>query len=63
MVDFDPEAAEQLGNGRDEAIEESFPASDPPAEDHDDERGKPRPRRPDGGCRDRRAGQRRRDRR
>ena len=41
--EFDPEAAEQLGNGRDEAIEESFPASDPPAEDHDDERGKPRP--------------------
>jgi aconitate hydratase len=36
-------AAEQLGNGRDEAIAESFPASDPPAEDHDDERGKPRP--------------------
>jgi aconitate hydratase len=43
MVEFDPEAAVQLGNGRDEAIEESFPASDPPAEDHDDERGKPRP--------------------
>jgi aconitate hydratase len=43
MEEFDPEAAEQLGNGRDEAIEESFPASDPPAEDHDDERGKPRP--------------------
>ena len=43
MWEFDPEAAEQLGNGRDEAIEESFPASDPPAEDHDDERGKPRP--------------------
>ncbi|MGA8746714.1 MAG: aconitate hydratase [Solirubrobacterales bacterium] len=42
LVDFDPQAAEQLGNGRDEAIEESFPASDPPAEDHDDERGKPR---------------------
>ncbi len=37
-----PEAAEQMGNGRDEAIEESFPASDPPAEDHDDARGKPR---------------------
>ncbi len=36
-------AAEQLGNGRDEALEESFPASDPPAEDHDDERGRPRP--------------------
>ncbi len=43
MWEFDPEAAERLGNGRDEAIEESFPASDPPAEDHDDERGKPRP--------------------
>jgi aconitate hydratase len=43
MVEFDPEAASEMGNGRDEAIEESFPASDPPAEDHDDERGKPRP--------------------
>ena len=43
MDEFDPEAGEQLGNGRDEAIEESFPASDPPAEEHDDERGKPRP--------------------
>jgi aconitate hydratase A / 2-methylisocitrate dehydratase len=44
MADFDADAAEQMsGNGRDEAIEESFPASDPPAEDHDDERGKPRP--------------------
>ena len=36
-----PRAAERLGNGRDEAIEESFPASDSPAEDHDGERGKP----------------------
>jgi aconitate hydratase len=43
MEEFDPEAAEQMGNGRDEAIEESFPASDSPAEDHDDERGRPRP--------------------
>jgi len=43
MAQFDPEAAEQMGNGRDEAIEQSFPASDPPAEEHDDERGKPRP--------------------
>ncbi|HEY1854650.1 MAG TPA: aconitate hydratase [Solirubrobacterales bacterium] len=42
MGDLDPNAAEQMtGNGRDEAIEESFPASDPPAEEHDDERGKP----------------------
>jgi aconitate hydratase A / 2-methylisocitrate dehydratase len=43
MAEFDPEAAARMGNGRDEAIEESFPASDPPAEAHDDERGKPRP--------------------
>src|SRR6202789_1117816 len=43
MAEFAPDAVEKLGNGRDEAIEESFPASDPPAEDHDDERGKPRP--------------------
>jgi aconitate hydratase len=43
MGELDPEAAEEMGNGRDEAIEESFPASDPPAEDHDDERGRPRP--------------------
>jgi aconitate hydratase len=43
MGEFDPEAASRMGNGRDEAIEESFPASDPPAEEHDDERGKPRP--------------------
>jgi aconitate hydratase len=43
MLELDPEAAAQLGNGRDHAMEESFPASDPPAEEHDDERGKPRP--------------------
>jgi aconitate hydratase len=43
MEEFDPEAGAQLGNGVDEAGDESFPASDPPAEDHDDERGKPRP--------------------
>src|SRR6476469_4454396 len=43
MEEFDPEAGEQLGTGIDEAGEESFPASDPPAEDHDEESGKPRP--------------------
>jgi aconitate hydratase A / 2-methylisocitrate dehydratase len=43
MEEFDPEAGVQLGNGVDEAGDESFPASDPPAEGHDDERGKPRP--------------------
>ena len=43
MQEFDPEAAEQMGNGVDEASEESFPASDPPAEEHEDERGRPRP--------------------
>jgi aconitate hydratase len=43
MEEFDPEAGAQLGNGVDEANDESFPASDPPAEDHDDERGRPRP--------------------
>jgi aconitate hydratase len=41
MREWDPDASEQLGNGRDNAMEESFPASDPPAESHDDERGKP----------------------
>ncbi len=43
MEEFDPEAAAQMGNGIDEANDQSFPASDPPAEDHDDERGRPRP--------------------
>ena len=42
LAEFDPDAAEALGNGRDEAIEESFPASDPPAEDHDGDAGRPR---------------------
>ena len=43
MSEFSPEAAEQMTSGLDEAIEESFPASDPPAEDHDNGRSKPRP--------------------
>jgi aconitate hydratase len=42
LSEFDPQAAESLGNGYDEAVAETFPASDPPAEDHNDERGKPR---------------------
>jgi aconitate hydratase A / 2-methylisocitrate dehydratase len=46
MAEWDPSAGKQLGgpqgNSRDEAIDESFPASDPPAEDHDGEGGKPR---------------------
>jgi aconitate hydratase len=42
MREWDPKAGEELGNSRDEAIAESFPASDPPAEDHDGAGGKPR---------------------
>ncbi|MDP9187622.1 MAG: aconitate hydratase, partial [Actinomycetota bacterium] len=42
MQEWDPEASAELGNSRDKAIADSFPASDPPAEEHDDERGKPR---------------------
>jgi aconitate hydratase len=42
LKEFDPEAAEALGNDYDEAVAGTFPASDPPAEEHNDERGKPR---------------------
>jgi aconitate hydratase len=41
MGELDPEAAEELGNHLDEALAESFPASDPPGEEHGDDRGKP----------------------
>src|SRR5262245_51668036 len=42
MREWDPEAGEEMGNMLDQALEESFPASDPPAEDHDGDDGKPR---------------------
>jgi aconitate hydratase len=42
MQEWNADAGEELGNMLDEAIEESFPASDPPAEDHNGEAGKPR---------------------
>jgi aconitate hydratase len=41
MREWNPDASEELGHGRDEAIAESFPASDPPAEDHNGD-AKPR---------------------
>jgi len=42
LKEFDPKAAESLSNGYDKAVAESFPASDPPAENHSGEDGKPR---------------------
>ena len=42
LAEFDEGAAEKLGNHHDGAVEDSFPASDPPADDHDGEAGKPR---------------------
>jgi aconitate hydratase len=44
MQEWDPESADELSNMLDQTIDESFPASDPPAEDHDGdgEAGKPR---------------------
>ena len=41
LSEFDPDAAKELGNHHDEAVADSFPASDPPGDDHNDERGKP----------------------
>jgi aconitate hydratase len=42
LREFDPGAAESLGNSYDEAVAGTFPASDPPGEEHNDDRGKPR---------------------
>jgi aconitate hydratase A / 2-methylisocitrate dehydratase len=42
LREYDPEAADGIGNHHDTAVAGSFPASDPPGDDHDDERGKPR---------------------
>ncbi|MGH2985087.1 MAG: aconitate hydratase [Solirubrobacterales bacterium] len=41
LREHDPDAADELGNHYDEAVEESFPASDSPAEDRNDDRGRP----------------------
>jgi aconitate hydratase len=42
LAEFDEGAAEALGNHHDDAVADSFPASDPPADDHNGEAGKPR---------------------
>jgi aconitate hydratase len=42
LREFSPDAVESLGNHHDQAVAGSFPASDPPGDDHNDERGKPR---------------------
>jgi aconitate hydratase A / 2-methylisocitrate dehydratase len=42
MQEWNEKAGEELGSMLDQAIDESFPASDPPAEDHNGETGKPR---------------------
>jgi aconitate hydratase len=41
LAEYDEDAATALGNGIDKASADSFPASDPPAEDHGSDAGKP----------------------
>ena len=41
LAEFDEGAAKKLGNHHDKAVEDSFPASDPPGDDHESEAGKP----------------------
>ncbi|HET9153399.1 MAG TPA: aconitate hydratase AcnA, partial [Solirubrobacterales bacterium] len=43
LAELEPDAVEKLVNPSDEASMESFPASDPPAQDHDHEEDKPHP--------------------
>ena len=42
LEEFDEGAAKALGNHHDRTVADSFPASDPPADDHNGEAGKPR---------------------
>ena len=44
LREFDPDAADEFGNGdhHDEAVAGSFPASDPPGDEHNSDAGKPR---------------------
>ena len=41
LEEFNPDAAKELRNGYDKAVDNSFPASDPPAEEHTSEAGQP----------------------
>jgi aconitate hydratase A / 2-methylisocitrate dehydratase len=41
LEEFDPQAAQQLGSHHDRAVADSFPASDPPGDDHNGADGAP----------------------